>query len=159
MSTVSSHPLFGGVSVTIRPNSSRRQRSGERVREKPFPGVEALSLPWGVNELSPAELKRLCDVDGRHAMAFVATIQRDGHEAEIGVSRYAECSSDGVGEMAPTIADAWRHHGVGQLLMNQLITYARTHGVKKWVSRDDENVDGRVVGHTQRGGSVKLSDR
>jgi hypothetical protein len=29
----------------------------------------------GVKELSPAELKRLCDVDGRHSMAFVATVQ------------------------------------------------------------------------------------
>jgi GNAT superfamily N-acetyltransferase len=88
----------------------------------------------GVKELSPAELKRLCDVDGRHSMAFVAIVQKNGHETEIGVSRYAECPDEGVGEMAVTIADAWQHKGLGELLVKRLITYAKTHGVKQLYS-------------------------
>jgi L-amino acid N-acyltransferase YncA len=69
-------------------------------------------------------------------MAFVATVQKNGCETEIGVSRYAGCSSDGVGEMAVTIADAWQHKGLGQLLLKRLIAYARTHGVKQLYSVD-----------------------
>ncbi len=90
----------------------------------------------GVKELSPAELKGLCNVDGRHSMAFVATVQKDGREIEVGVSRYAGCSSDGVGEMAVTIADAWQHKGLGRLLVKRLIAYAETHGVRRVYSVD-----------------------
>jgi hypothetical protein len=63
----------------------------------------------GVNELSPAELKRLCDVDCRHSMAFVATVNKNGQETQIGASRYAEYPDDGAGELAITVADAWQH--------------------------------------------------
>lgn len=88
----------------------------------------------GVNELSPAELKRLCDVDGRHSMAFVATVKEDGHEKEIGVSRYAEYPGNDAGELAITIADSWQHKGLGELLLKRLITYAKNHGVKQLYS-------------------------
>jgi len=30
------------------------------------------------------ELVRLCDVDMKHSMAFVATVRKDGQEVEIG---------------------------------------------------------------------------
>jgi len=88
----------------------------------------------GVKELAPAELKRLCEVDGRHSMAFVATVKKDGHETEIGVSRYAEYPGNGAGELAVTIADAWQHKGLGRLLLKRLINYAKTHGVKQLYS-------------------------
>jgi acetyltransferase len=90
----------------------------------------------GVKELSPDELKRLCDVDGRHTMAFVATIQESGHEREIGVSRYAESSNEDVREMAVTVADEWQHKGLGRLLATRLIEYAKSHGVKQLYSVD-----------------------
>jgi GNAT superfamily N-acetyltransferase len=32
--------------------------------------------------------------------------------------------------MAVTIADKWQHKGLGKLLMNELISYAKSHGVK-----------------------------
>jgi GNAT superfamily N-acetyltransferase len=134
MTTVSPHPIVADESVTIRPlHPADSALESEFVRNL---SIETKHYPFlgGVNELSPAELKRLCDVDGRHCMAFVATVQRNGHETQIGVSRYAECPSDGVGEMAVTIADAWQHKGLGQLLVKRLITYAKTHGVKQLYS-------------------------
>jgi GNAT superfamily N-acetyltransferase len=88
----------------------------------------------GVKALAPAELQRLCNVDGRHSMAFVATVNESGHEIEIGVSRYAEYPSDGAGELAITVADAWQHKGLDRLLLKQLITYAKTHGIKQLYS-------------------------
>jgi GNAT superfamily N-acetyltransferase len=136
MTTVDAHPMVAGESVTIRP-----LHPADSVLEGEF--IANLSMETkhyrflgGVKELSPAELKSLCDVDGRHSMAFVATVQRDGHEMQIGVSRYAESPSDGVGEMAVTIADAWQHKGLGQLLAERLFTYAKTHGVKQLYSVD-----------------------
>ena len=71
----------------------------------------------GVKELSPIELSRLCQVDGRHSMAFVATVRRDGVETEIGVSRYAPNSRSDAREIAVTVADEWQHKGLGTMLM------------------------------------------
>jgi GNAT superfamily N-acetyltransferase len=136
VTTNSAHSIVSGQSVTIRPISS-----SDRVMEDEF--VRNLSVETkhyrflgGVKELSPDELKRLCDVDGRHAMAFVATIQEGGHEKEIGVSRYAESPDEDVREMAVTVADEWQHKGLGRLLATRLIEYAKSHGVKQLYSVD-----------------------
>ncbi len=134
MTVDSAHSIVAGESVTIRP-----MQPADSAMEAEF--IRNLSVETkhyrflgGVKELSPAELKRLCDVDGQHSMAFVATVNKNGHETEIGVSRYAEYPSDGAGELAITIADAWQHKGLGQLLLKQLITYAKAHGLKQLYS-------------------------
>lgn len=90
----------------------------------------------GVKELAPEQLRLLCNVDGQHSMAFVATIQKDGRERQIGVSRYADGSEKNVREMAVTIADEWQHKGLGRLLARRLIEYAASHGVTQLYSVD-----------------------
>ncbi len=50
------------------------------------------------------------------------------------MSRYAGYPGDGVGELAITVADARQHKGLGRLLFNQLITYAKAHGMKQLYS-------------------------
>ena len=134
MTRTSEHLMVADESVTIRPiHPADSVMEGKFVRKL---SVETKHYRFlgGVKELSPAELKRLCDVDGRHTMAFVATVLKNGRETEIGVSRYAECTNDGVGEMAVTIADAWQRKGLGELLVKRLIAYAKTHGVKQLYS-------------------------
>lgn len=128
------NPTPADPSVTIRAISS-----ADSAMEAEF--IRNLSMETkhyrflgGVKELSPAELKRLCNVDGQHSMAFVATVKKDGHETEVGVSRYAEYPGNHAGELAVTIADAWQHKGLGQRLLKELITYARTHGIKQLYS-------------------------
>ena len=88
----------------------------------------------GVRELPAEELTRLCDVDMKHSMAFVATVLQDGREVEIGVSRYAPNSHFDVREVAVTVADEWQHKGLGASLMNTLIQTARTQGIKQLYS-------------------------
>jgi GNAT superfamily N-acetyltransferase len=131
MATVSSHALACGEAVTL-----RAIRPADSGMENEF--VRNLSLQTqhyrflcGVSELPPAQLRSLCDVDGVHSMAFVATVQRNGHETQVGVSRYTDRPSDAVGEMAVTVADPWQHQGLGKLLVDRLISYARTHGVRR----------------------------
>jgi len=134
MTTESTNPIVADESVTIRPlYPADSVMEGEFIRNLSAETKHYRFL-GGVKELSSVELKRLCDVDGRHSMAFVATVIKDGHETQIGVSRYAECPSDGAGELAITVADAWQHKGLGQLLLKQLITYAKTHGMKRLYS-------------------------
>ena len=93
----------------------------------------------GVRELPPEALARLCDIDRKHSMAFVATVRRNGRETEIGVSRYAPNSKFDVREIAVTVADEWQHKGLGASLMTQLIQTARMQGIKQLYSVDLAN--------------------
>jgi len=148
MKSINEHATIAGQPVNIRP-----MQTSDRDLEAAF--VRNLSTETkhyrflgGVNELSSAELKRLCDIDGRHSMAFVATVETEGRETQIGVSRYAEGADKGVREMAVTIADAWQHQGLGRLLAVHLIDYARSHGVKQLYSVDlADNVAMRHLAH------------
>jgi len=134
MTTPGAHPLVADKSVTVRPlHSADSAMEAEFIRNLSMETKHYRFL-GGVKELLPAELKRLCDVDGRHAMAFVATVKEDGKEVEVGVSRYAEYPGHHAGELAVTIADAWQHTGLGQRLLRELIAYARTHGIQQLYS-------------------------
>ena len=122
--------------VTIRPMSA-----ADAELEANF--VRNLSLQTkhnrfmeGINELSSTMLKNLCDIDGKHVMAFVATIKEKNKEQQIGVSRYALGVNENEGEIAVTVADDWQHHGIAKLLMKPLIEYARNNGITQLYSLD-----------------------
>ena len=134
MTTQSTHPIVAGESVTIRPIHPADSVMEDKFVRNLSAETKHYRFMGGVTELAPEELKRLCNVDGRHSMAFVATVNQSGRETEIGVSRYAEYPGDGAGELAITIADAWQHKGLDRLLLKQLITYAKTHGIKQLYS-------------------------
>jgi len=122
--------------VTIRPiRIADAEMEADFIRRL-SPQTKHYRFFGGVRELSPTEVSRLCDVDGRHSMAFVATIRRDGRETEIGVSRYAPNSRSDVREIAVTVADEWQHKGLGTMLMKQLIQSAQCNGVKQLYSID-----------------------
>jgi GNAT superfamily N-acetyltransferase len=129
-------PTIGGESVTIRPI-----RITDAVMEAEFvrqlsPRSKHFRFMGGVKELSPADVKRFCDVDGKHSMAFIATVRLDGRETQVGVSRYSPNSKEDVREFAVTVADDWQHKGLGTLLMKQLMSSAKDYGVKQLYSID-----------------------
>src|SRR6185437_4591187 len=115
-----SYPTIDGEMVTIRPIRITDAAMEEDFIRRLSPQTKHYRFLGGVRELSPAQVSKLCDVDGRHSMAFVATVCRDGREMEIGV----------------TVADDWQHKGLGTKLMNQLIQSARCAGVKQLYSID-----------------------
>jgi GNAT superfamily N-acetyltransferase len=130
------YPTIDGEMVTIRPiRVADAQMEAEFIRRL-SPQTKHYRFLGGVKELSISELTRLCDVDSRHSMAFIATIHRDGREMEIGVSRYAPNSHSDVREIAVTVADEWQHKGLGTKLMKQLIQSAKCNGVKQLYSID-----------------------
>ena len=121
---------IAGDVVTIRPIRITDTDMEAAFIRRLSPQSKRYRFLGGVKELSIGEVSRLCDVDGRHSMAFVATIRDDGRETEIGVSRYAPNSSSDVREIAVTVADDWQRKGLGTALMKQLIQSARSNGVK-----------------------------
>ena len=136
MSAAATEYAIAGHRVTIRPlQSSDTQMEAEFVRNLSNE-TKHFRFLGAVKELSTTDLKRLCNIDGQHNMAFVATVSDDGREREIGVSRYAEGSRPDVREMAVTVTDSWQHKGLGRLLARQLIEYARAHEVTQLYSVD-----------------------
>jgi len=136
MITANLHVMVAGELVTIRPICMTDVAMEAEFVRKLSPQTRHYRFFGGVRELSPAQLKLFCEVDGRHSMAFVATVQKNGCETEIGVGRYAPNSKADVREMAVTIPDEWQHTGLGKLLVQQLIASARDYGVRQLYSVD-----------------------
>jgi RimJ/RimL family protein N-acetyltransferase len=74
-------------------------------------------------------IDQLMDVDYRERMAFVATTQLGDIEQFVGVARYGETDQAGIAELGVSVADAWQRCGIGSLLIQQLIRYAREQGI------------------------------
>lgn len=148
MVTTNLNLTVAGELVTIRPiRMTDAAMEAEFVR-KLSPQTKHYRFFGGVRELSPAQVKFFCEADGRHSMAFVATIRKNGRETEIGVGRYAPNSKADIREMAVTIADEWQHQGLGKLLVEQLIASARDYGVKQLYSVElTDNVAMRDLAH------------
>lgn len=134
MSSTEIQALAGSPSMTIRPIRFTDMDMEAAFVRRLSPNAKHFRFLGGVKELSPKMLKAFCDVDGHHAMAFVATVEENGEETEIGVSRYAPNAKVDVREMALTVADDWLHKGVGALLTKKLIEFAQDHGVKRLYS-------------------------
>ncbi len=125
-----------GEAITIRPIRLLDQAMEAEFVRRLSPETRRFRFLGSTRELSPALLRSFCEVDGRHSMAFVATVNIDGQETEIGVARFAPNSADDVREMAITVADAWQHKGLGTALATQLFEFAKDHGIRELHSID-----------------------
>ena len=119
-----------GHSITIRPISIQDMTLESDFIEHLSAETKHYRFFGAINNVPEKVLKAFCDVDGKSSMAFIATEQLNGEEIEIGVCRYVVTGNPDIHEMAVTIADEWQYKGLGKLLMNQLIGYAKSHGVK-----------------------------
>jgi GNAT superfamily N-acetyltransferase len=133
------HEKIDNVTITIRPMTLQdTEIESNFVHNLSFESKHNRFLE-GINELSTTMLKRLCDIDGKTAMAFIATIQHQTKEQQIGVSRYASNPDTNESEMAVTVADEWQRKGIAKLLMKPLIEYAKNNGVITLYSIDFAN--------------------
>jgi GNAT superfamily N-acetyltransferase len=121
-----------GKQITIRPISIEDMSLEHDFIDHLSPETKHYRFFGAINNVSDKMLKSLCDVDGKNSMAFIATELVNEQETEIGVCRYVLTEKPDIYELALTIADKWQHKGLGKLLMNELINYAKSHGVK-WV--------------------------
>jgi acetyltransferase len=82
-----------------------------------------------VRELPPAKLTYLTQVDQHRHVALVATVDRSGTEALVGVARYVVDAAGTGCEFAIAIDDAWQGCGLGGILMHDLMRVARSRGL------------------------------
>lgn len=136
MITENHYPTIDGQVVTIRPIRITDSEIEADFVRKLSPESKHFRFLGGIKELSPQRVKELCEVDGHHSMAFIATIEDNGQVTEIGVGRYTANSKEDTREMAVTVADEWQNKGLGKQLVDQLIGFAKGHGIKQLYSVD-----------------------
>jgi RimJ/RimL family protein N-acetyltransferase len=84
------------------------------------------------NELSPAELRYLTDID-HHDHEALGALNRDGRG--VGVARYIRDKTDPhAAEIAITIADDWQGRGLGRELLTRLSQRARQEGIRRFTA-------------------------
>jgi GNAT superfamily N-acetyltransferase len=130
------HLCVAGETVTIRPIRLTDLEMEQDFIRHLSSTAKHFRFLGGVRELPSRDLRRLCDVDGKNSMAFIATVLRDGREVEIGVSRYSPAADSGTREMTVTVTDEWQHRGLGTTLVDHLIDTAKLHGVTALYSVD-----------------------
>ena len=139
---VKHHVLWNGTPVTIRP--IRAEDSGmeqdfvrhlsEESRYSRFMGM--------LRELPERKLEYFTHIDYDRHMAFVATVEHEGKEVEVGVARYVATGAPDTCEFAITVDDAWQKTGIAGLLMIALQDAARRNGFK--------TMEGMVLGSNRK---------
>jgi len=87
-------------------------------------------------ELPYEEAHRLVEVDYRTRMALVGTCEQRGDEEIVGVARYAVIPGTwpAEAEAAIVIEDQYQGRGLGTILLERLVAYARAHGIRTFLA-------------------------
>lgn len=88
-------------------------------------------LMYSLREPTRAMIEPYVNVDYDHRMALVALHGTPGDERIVGVARYALDDRADAHEFAVVVADGWQGRGVGRRLMEELVEYGRSHGVRR----------------------------
>ncbi|BAL24523.1 bifunctional acetate--CoA ligase family protein/GNAT family N-acetyltransferase [Azoarcus sp. KH32C] len=118
-----------GTPVTIRPIKPEDAELEVEFVRKLSAETKYYRFMNTMRELPPAMVARLTQIDYDREMAFVATIDQEGKEVEVGVCRYAVNPDGESCEFAVVVADDWQHRGLARKLMGVLIETARNKGL------------------------------
>jgi acetyltransferase len=137
--------LPAGRAVTVRPMEPRDAEClqayvrglSRESRHNRFLGA--------LNELSQAELNRLCQLDLENQAALMAESEINSVRTIIGEARYAMLQDASRCEIALSVTDAWQRQGLGSLLVDILERRAsdlRTRALVADALRSNEAVKG-----------------
>lgn len=119
-----------GQTVVIRPIKPEDADIEQTFVQSLSPETKYYRFMNTIRELSLSQLIRLTQIDYDREMAFIAVVDQDGQEKEIGVARYATNPDGESCEFAIVVADDWQGKGVARRLMGVLIDAARAGGLK-----------------------------
>ncbi len=127
--------LADGTQIYIRPilpeDAPRLQEAFKRLS----PQTVYYRFLETFKELSDRQAHELAHVDYQNRMAIVASIIEDGKESIIGVARYGCLVPEHpeLAEAAIVVRDDFQSRGLGTLIMDRLVRYARDHGVEAFL--------------------------
>ncbi len=121
--------LEDGRRLLLRPLLARDWRGLQRGFAKLSPEDRRLRFLGGLSQLSDAAAKRLCQLDFRREMALALFDLSTDPPEGVAIARLAQRADDGVGEIAIVLLAPWRRFGLGRLLLERLIVWARAQGL------------------------------
>jgi len=124
------HPSQGPV-VTLRPIRPEDAAIEQAFVRRLSPESRHFRFMNMMRELTPLMLARFTQIDYDREMAFIATLEHDGAEQEVGVVRYVTNPDGESCEFALAVADEWQRRGLGRRMMTLLIDVARTRGLRE----------------------------
>lgn len=136
LSTAVTEKLHDGQVVTIRPMDKSDIELEREFLTSLSPDARRFRFHGGMGKPTQKLLEQLTDIDHEQREAFIAVIQNDAGEKEIGASRYALDPDGKAAECAVVVGDEWQQHGLGILLISRLIESARARGIERLYSID-----------------------
>ncbi|GAA5181924.1 GNAT family N-acetyltransferase [Niveibacterium umoris] len=121
--------LFDGREVLVRPIMPEDATLEQEFVRRLSPETKYYRFMSALSELPPQMLAKLTQIDYDREMAFVATIDRDGIEYELGVCRYAANPDGKSCEFAIVVSDDAKGTGLAQNMMDILILCAKERGL------------------------------
>jgi GNAT superfamily N-acetyltransferase len=82
------------------------------------------------NELPASELARALAANGRDILTLLLTLKAEDRETVVGEARVALWCAKSVGEFSMSIADDWRHVGLGSALLQEIERKAAADGIE-----------------------------
>jgi acetyltransferase len=124
--------LRSGEIIRIRPIKPEDEPAHQEFLEKTSPEDRYFRFFRSVDDIGHSQMARFTQIDYDREMAFVArATDETGHEETIGVVRIV-CDSDASeGEFSIIIRTDKQQLGLGTILMDKIIRYSKTKGVKK----------------------------
>ncbi len=122
--------LADGTDISIRPIRPEDAEIEQAFVRDLSPKAKYFRFMQALRELTPEMLIRFTQIDYDREMAFIAVLEQDGKELEVGVARYATNPDGESCEFALVVDDEWQHKGIGSRLMTILMTTAKARGFK-----------------------------
>ena len=120
--------LADGSEITMRPIRPEDANMEQEFVRQLSAQSRYFRFMHSVNELTTEMLIRFTQLDYHREMAFIAVLERNGKEIELGVTRYVMNPDGKSCEFALVVADQWQNRGIGGQLLSMLIEAARERG-------------------------------
>ena len=120
--------------ITLRPICPGDELQHRQFLERLTPEDVRMRVFFAKKELARSELARLTQLDYAREMAFVAErTLLDGSKETLATARVAADSEDFSAEFAIVVRSDLKRKGLGRLLMDKLVKYAKEKGLKRLV--------------------------
>lgn len=119
-----------GTEITIRPIRPEDAEIEDAFIRDLSPKAKYFRFMQALRELTPQMLIRFTQIDYDREMAFIAVLDHESKELEVGVARYTTNPDGESCEFALVVDDEWQHKGIGSRLMTILMATAKNRGFK-----------------------------
>jgi acetyltransferase len=148
-----------GVPLTVRPIRPEDEAAHREFVEAMTPDDLRLRFFGAVGAFDHSQLARMTQIDYDREMALIATVQRDdGTMHTLGVVRAIADPDNETAEFAIAVRSDQKGKGLGRLLMERIIAYARARGTH-WLVGEALRENAGMIGLAKsRGFTVHTTD-